>query len=258
MQYNIVIPYTDFVAIDGDLKNKVTNSVNTVKINYGSIIDKCAENSNVPKELLYSLVLALSNGKNNTAFRSNDQLIRSGLFSLSQKTAKIILCTEMFYKRLNPAEMNLLSSNDPAIASYLTAEKGTKSFNQHWSSDFNIGVDKISDTKYPFNLLNPNVSIQLGAIWLGMVWDAYSKQTTNPLDKVIITMLLPYNGWLAGNSFCKNKSWSIDYTKPQYVKTLPRPSSPLRGDNVINPNGGYVVDSLRSILAKGGIIDDLA
>jgi hypothetical protein len=100
----------------------------------------------------------------------------------ADKTAKQILAREMAQGRMSQQEIDFLSKADPKIASYLTKDKGTKAFNYHWSSDYNAGLDKISDTTNSWILTNPKTSIGIGAIWLGQLWDKFSEQTNNPID----------------------------------------------------------------------------
>lgn len=243
-------------------ESKISNEIKLLKNSaIYPIVEKCAENSNVPKELIYSLIYTLSNGKNNPEFKTNEfprKLNRSGYFSLSQKIAKIILLGELGNNRLSIAERQFLNEyGNTALKNYILPEKGTKSFNQHWLADLNVGSDRVSDSLNPFNLLTPEVSIAIGTIWIGQVVDKYSEQTSTPIDKVLITMLLPYNGWLGGNDFCKNKLWTIDYTALKNFERLPRPENLKAPSNIINPNGGYVGKALATILAGGGTLDYL-
>lgn len=245
----------------------VSTTIPNLKKQYGSIVEEVSKNSNVPKELLYSLMLILSNGQNNTQFKSADKLVRKGLFSLSNKTSKSILSREVGSKRLNEAEKAYLSKHDPVIASYL-GEKGTKGINEHWTSDFTTGEYYISDTVKPFDLMKPEVSIQLGAIWLGQMWDKIAEQTKSPEDKVIIAMALPYgilnqNGRLDVNSpYVSGNGWvrgmfNVNFTNPENINKIPAPSSATASSNIINPNGGSASEALKIIFAPKGALDIL-
>lgn len=266
-EYTFTVPNDNLDKSFGTLEaSKIKPSLDSLRSNYGAIIDKASANSNVPSELLTSLIYVLSNGSNNTPYKSVDGLIRQGLFSLSNKTAKIILSREMAMNRLNNAEKEMLTSADPAIASYL-GEKGKKGINEHWSTDFKTGENYISDTLKPFKLSDPNVSIQLGAIWLAMLWNEIGKQTKNPVDKVILTMALPYGnyaqngsflpggGYFGGNGFVRGRAYTTDYTQPKVVDLVPKPTSKTSTASIINPNGGWAVDALRSVLGKNGAVD---
>lgn len=262
-QFNLNVPNENLSKQFGDIPKEYSDSLikktNTVRNLYGNIIDEVSENSNVPKELIIAMIVALSDGVNNTTFRSNDKLFRSGLFSLSNKTAKQILAREMAQGRMTQKEIDYLTKADPKIGSYLSKEKGNKSYNYHWSSDNNLGLDRISDTINTFILTNPKVSIAIGTIWLGQLWDKFSEQTKNPIDKVIITALLPYNdgGWLSGNNFAKAKSWDIDYTSKENIEKLPKPENKEVLSNTINPKKGWIGDSLKDVLNRNGLLFNL-
>lgn len=259
-EFKLNVPNENIASQFGEYNQEVAkdfnNKINTVKTKYGSIIDEVSANSNVPKELIIAMIMALSDGNNNTIYRSNDKLFRSGLFSLSNKTAKQILAREMGLGRMTEAEVAYLTQADPKIGSYLSKEKGTKSYNYHWSADYNLGLDRISDTTNSWILTNPKSSIAIGAIWLGQLWDKFSEQTNNPIDKVIVTAMLPYNdgGWLSGNDFAKAKSWSTDYTSADNIEKLPKPSTKDAPSNIINPNKGWVGDSLKMVLNRNGLL----
>lgn len=266
---SVIVPNQNIVNRFGNFSPEVTSQMNkqivSVEQQYGSIIDEVAKNSNIPRELIIAMIIAISNGQNNGDYKSVDGLIRSGLFGLSQKTAKLILATEMGKKRMSVDELNYLRNNDSNIASYLSDDKGKKSFNEHWDADYRSNYVAVNDnqkSKILFDLKNPKVSIQIGAIWLGQVWDKFSEQTNNPIDKVVITMLLPYNEfgakWLHGNNFARNRSWNIDYTSQEWIDKLPKPVNDKSLSNIINPYKGWVGTSLIQMLNRGGLIYELS
>jgi hypothetical protein len=269
-QYNLLVPNKNLGAIAVSETSNINSALGSIRNQYGSIISECAEMSKVPAELVSAIIYSMSNGVNNTPYKTNDinpftkntfeRLTRSGVFALSSKIAKIIICNEMMggdRRRMSSAELDYLRKTDPVVASYLSDEKGSKGFGEHWSADASAGVDRISDTKNPFNTTNTRLSIALGTIWIGQLWDKYATQTNNPIDKVIITIMLPYNGgnWFGGNDFLKNKSWNIDYTSKSYIDKLPKPENKTAPANVINPSGGWVGTSLGKVLGTGGCLD---
>ena len=127
-QFNLNVPNENIAKQYGDFNKEYSDSLNkkiaSIKNLYGSIIDEVSKNSKVPKELIISMIIALSDGVNNFTYKSNDKLYRSGLFSLSNKTAKQILAREMAQGRMSQEEIDFLSKADPKIASYLSKEKG--------------------------------------------------------------------------------------------------------------------------------------
>ena len=269
--FNLRVPNKNLPGVGqqnyATIKTKLTGLKDTI----GSIVKECSAMSNIPEELIYSFVVGLSNGLNNTAYQTRDlnpalpttfePLVRSGYFALSNKIAKIVLCHEMVggdKRRMSTAELSYLRNADPVLASYLSDDKGRKGFNEHWSSDWNAGVDKISDKINPINLLNPKISIAIGTMWIGQLWDKFSAQTSNPIDKVIISIFLPYQGkaltWNGANNWVQTRDWNADYTLPKNKAKLPGPENKMASSNIINPNGGFVGESLNVILGEGGTL----
>jgi hypothetical protein len=252
----------------------VNTVLNPIKLNYAKAIETASKNSNVEPRLLYALMYVISAGKNLTPYKTNDKFVRQGIFGLSQKLAKQILTYEMQTNSMNPAEKDYLKSLDPAIASYLSDEKGTKTSGEHWQADSSTKL-LINENKLPFNLMNPYVSAQIEAIWLGQLLDYYGKQTNNPVDKAFITMLLPSNQYgqmplMAGNDWARNKPFTNDYLGKDH-KILPNAHDSNSPYAIISPDsvrlGKYGVSTesvppaigfaLREVFAEGGVLDNL-
>ena len=260
------VNYGAKTSLQGVQNPKRVTEVSAIKNQYKSIIDKVSENSNLPKELMYSLLYVISNGENSTPYKTNDKLVRSGIFGLSQKQVKEILAREMSQNRMNEAEKSYLIASEPKLKTYLSpkSEKGTLADHEHWSSDATMGDAMINDTKNPFKLMSPELSAQVQAIWLGQLIDTYSKQTNNPFDKAVVTILLPANGWLSGNNFARSKPWTNDYTGKDF-KLLPKAENAMSASAIIaNPKlatkkgvAPSVEFALREMLATGGVLDIL-
>lgn len=272
--FNLSVPNKNLPGVGQQNYATIKTKITGLKDAIGSIVKECSVMSNIPEELIYSFIIGLSNGVNNNAYQTRDlnpalpntfePLVRSGYFALSNKIAKIVLCHEMIggdKRRMSTAELSYLRNADPVLASYLSDDKGRKGFNEHWSSDYNVGLDKISDKINPVNLLNPKVSIAIGTMWIGQLWDKFATQTSNPLDKVIITMFLPYQGkalnWNGANAWMQREDWKADFTLLKNKDKLPKPENKLASGNIINPNGGWVGDSLNIILGEGGTLFSL-
>jgi len=265
--FNIKVPNKFLPGVGQQNYATIKTNLANLKSSIGSIVTECSTMSNVPEELIYSFILGLSNGVNNTAYKTRDlnpathgfdPLVRSGYFALSNKIAKIILAKEMIGKRMTATEKAYLRGQDPVIAEYISDTKGTKAYNEYWYSDFNVGLDRINDKINPINLLNPKTSIALGTIWIGQLWDKFSEQTLNPLDKVIVTLFLPYQGWAqnwnGGNNFMQYENWRDDFCNPKFKGRLPKPADKMASGNIINPNGGWVGESLNLIMGEGGTL----
>jgi hypothetical protein len=237
--------------VSSDFKKKLDN----LNKQYGGIIYNSAVNSFVPSELIKAMIIALSNGENNKVYKSVDNQNRSGLFSLSNKTAKQILSRERALNRMTLRELEYLTKANPKVGVYLSNKKGVNLPNYNYLTDFKRGLANISDTENSWDLTNPQLSIAIGTIWLGQIWDMFSK-SNNPIDKVIITALLPNNdkGWLSGNDFVKPRPFTTDYTKKEDFNTLPKPLDKNDAKNIINPDGGFVGESLNKILNRNGLL----
>lgn len=283
--FNINVPSRALTPINPTTSQSINSDLSKLKTQYGSIISEAAKNSNIPEELLYSFVLFLSNGQNNAPFTSADGLNRSGLFSLSNKVGKGILANEVGMKRLSEAERKYLrESGDLNLTNFLADKKeSTWGLDEYAPSAFNTGVTRLSDTAKPINWQNPRIAIQTGAIWIGQVWDKIAEQSNKPLDKVIVTIFLPYgltsqagtqrtqfgNPFFMGSSFVQNRSWNVDYSDTNEVTgKFWLPATTGFGDttkgfsqkntaNIINPKGGDVRSVIYKIMAKNGSLDQL-
>ncbi len=280
--FQINIPNKNLVENSIGERNELATTINSMKSKYSNIVNEVAANSNIPAELIYSFMAALSNGKNNKPFMTGDRLIRSGLFSLSNKVGKGILATEKANGRMNAAETAFLQgAGDATLSHFLDDDKlPTDTLNKHWKSAAGTGVDRISDNTNPVDWTNPKIAIQTGAIWIGQVWDKFSEQTKSPLDKVIVTILLPYglywqagqrttifgSGWLMGSSIAKRNDWNTDYTthgqkggvwlaNDNRAITVYGAAHQRNSSHIINPKGGFVGDSIKNIMGKNGLLD---
>lgn len=233
--FDIKVPNKNFTELQTYIGNELATGVNGLKAKYGTIVDEVAANSNIPAALLYSFMMVLSNGKNNSAWVSSDTHTRSGLFSLSDKVGKEVLARERAKGRMNDAELAFLrGAGDANLNIFLGDEKpsGSQNANKWWKSAASVGINRISKTSQviPINWTNPKIAIQTGAIWIGQVWDEisqYDKRT--PLDKVIITITMPYGsqiqagtkkfyinattgGYMSGSQIVKHRPFNTDYT----------------------------------------------
>ena len=272
----------DYPFLVSGLYKTQDTTLASIKSSYGSIIETCSKNSNVPVELITSMLYTLSNGVNNTAYKSNDEkanikkpLVRSGVFSLSNLTARICLHNELFAGRLNDAERAYLNTHGNEwvkmyISETLPESAKDRSLNKWWRYANGIQIMQLSDegaiNYCPFNLLKPELSIAIGTIMIGQAWDRYSELTNKPIGSVIASLLLPYDY----NYNMKTFPWNTSAVKlgagtlnsQSGIDKLPQPNvketkSPLSNGNVINPKGGWVGEYMSAILAKGGALEKL-
>ena len=239
--FNITVPDKNFSALHETSIAPMVKALNDLKSKYSTVVDEVSTNSNVPSQLIYAMILVLSNGQNNTTFVSSDEHTRSGLFSLSNKVGKEILARERLNGRMNQAELDFLrGAGDENLKTYLGDEKpsGAPS-GERWYKNASSGINRISRTSQvlPINWNNSKIAIQTGAIWIGQIWDKIAEQSKKPLDKVIITMTMPYGsqiqvgtekfyikkdsgGFLSGSAVVKHRPYNTDYTNSTKKKTL--------------------------------------
>ena len=293
--FNINVPSRTLAPVPAAESSAIARALSPIKSNYDDIITDAAKNSNIPKELLYSFILFLSNGQNNAPWKSADGQIRSGLFSLSNTVGKTILSTELTKGRMSEAEKNYLrSANDGNLNTFIADKDKVdpitrSSVNKHWSSNYYPTTGELSDTGFPINWQNPKIAIQTGAIWIGQAWDYVSQFTNKPLDKVILMIFLPWGldvqdgKWkitsaydmkrrtgenlpVVGSPFVQ-RMMKTDLTDPkQTTGSRWLPNITASGDvtkgysqknttNIINPKGGDIRTVLSNIMGANGSLD---
>lgn len=287
--YNIKVPIASFEATERWSKEfgSIQQGLAKIKANkrVSDAVKECSKNSNVPEELMFSLILALSNGNNNSAYKSTDfelakssPLVRSGYFALSNFTARVCLINELQFERINTAERAYLNKyGNVNVQNYIltTPAEKDKTLAKWWATGKSVNVRLISDANClqyaPFNLESPEVSIAIGAIMLGQCWDYFAKYFAKPLVPVVASMLLPFDYYLISGSFYQPFNTSIlrpplnnikDWDSVAALEKLPRPKSDISsktkiGENVINPNGGWAAIYVALVTGKNGTLQKL-
>ena len=288
-EYNIKVPIASFEANYNWAKEfgNIPKGLQKIKLDKRvySAIKECSKNSNVPEELMISMILALSNGNNNSSYKSADMqnrvmkpLVRMGYFALSNLTARICLYNEIQQGRINSAERDYLNKyGNVNVQKYITDTplNADKSINKWWRVATGVNIQQISDSTSlkiaPFNLETPELNICIGAIILGQCWDYYSKYYSNPLVPVVVSMLLPYDYYLHSSSILYPFNTEIlrpplnaikDWDKMLAIEKLPRPNikstfnASITG-NVINPFGNWIGIYVPLVAGKGGALETL-
>lgn len=288
-EFNISIPISGFATTSetwAKAFSGVTQGLEVLKANtrvYNAVIE-CSKNSNVPKELLFSMILALSNSKNNSAYKSADMkgrildpLVRAGYFALSNMTARICLANEISQGRINTAERSYLNKYGNIHVQNYIIEKPTSESNKTiakwWRIADGSNIQKINDANClkfaPFNFESPELSICIGAIILGQCWDYYAKYLSKPLVPVVSSLLLPYDYhyFADGRSYPFNTeiirpplNVITDWDNMKAIDKLPKPNikqpfSASSNGNVINPNGNWIGLYVPLVAGKGGALE---
>lgn len=242
--FNVKIPNKNFDAIGNS--STVSKRINELKSAYSTIVDEVAENSNVPSQLIYSMMIVMNQGINEKPYVSSDGMTRSGLFALSNKVGKEVLAREIKSGRLSEAERAYLNEHgDASLKQYISPERPSGVVNGNtWSGSaggsddmFISTIDKNSkQLPLDSNWQKPEIAIQVGALWIGQVWDKIAEQSRNPIDKVILTMALPYGsytrgsgtsakffmknmGFMSGARLVEHRPYNTDYTDRTQRKT---------------------------------------
>jgi hypothetical protein len=239
-KFNIKVPSKNFSATGTELRSNLDKRIAYVKQQYGTIVDEVAENSNVPSQLIYAMMLVLSQGYNENPWIDVWGMTRSGLFSFSNKVGKEVLSYEMKRGRMNDAERAFLQgAGDANAKQYVSADRPAMSQNPHtWGGMGGAGAAGISMTSQinPINWMNQKIAIQTGAIWIGQIWDDLAaKGARKPLDKVILTMVMPYGvyiqagtgtdliwpstGYMGGSRIVEHRPWNTEYSETTTVST---------------------------------------
>jgi hypothetical protein len=291
--FNISVPSRSLAPVPAAESSAIARGLSPIKSNYDDIITEAAKNSNIPKELLYSFILFLSNGQNNAPWQSADGQVRSGLFSLSNLVGKHVLASELYRNRMSEAEKNYLRSAKDENLNTFIADKDKvtvtdrSNVNKHWSANYYPTTGELSDRTIPINWQNPKIAIQTGAIWIGQSWDYVSQFTSKPLDKVILMTFLPWGlnvqdgKWSIKSAYDIKRSGELPTVGSPFVKrmmntdlTNPKETTGIKwlpnitksGDttkgfsqknttNIINPKGGDIRTVLSNIMGANGSLD---
>ena len=174
MVAKITIPFIDKSFYkDSDIpliKDKLT----TIRQKYGTYINNISKTTNIPKELLISFLFVESGGNSKAKSPAN----AIGLMQLKTGSASDILIMENKKNRLNEDEKIILRKYIGDRLDCILKAKflGDKVLHQgEYKTVFITEED----------LYNPELSILIGAIYLGIVIDEHIEKGQIRLDKVI-------------------------------------------------------------------------
>ena len=173
MGYNITLPAVDSAFYTpSEAKQNADKIKNTIQAKYGKIIDNISKITNVPSELITSIIF-IESGGNPTA----KSAYAAGICQLSNAEASDVIITEKGAGRLEAPEAALLKKylgNRYSLVE--SVKKGQKS----------IGKTFVTDD----DLFNPEFSILVSALLLGQLADEFTEDGKINLSKVVTL----YNG----------------------------------------------------------------
>lgn len=167
--------------------------INTIKSQYGSIISNIASLTNIPDSLILAFIFIESSGNPNSV---NGNAI--GLMQIGQNAATDIVYNEYKKGRLQQEEIDILRSylegridqifamRSPGLAKYITGD----------------------------DLLNPELNILIGSIYLGQLIDESFEADKLRLDKVIIRYNIGYFSFSRGRQLIGDIATLLNKVNP--------------------------------------------
>lgn len=182
MNLDIKIPAIDSLGYPLNQKDLILSKLNDIEKNFGSIITIVSNATNVPIEIIKSIIFIESGGKSDIESficGKNDSKCPVGLMQISPETATNVPFIENKNKRLSEHEKDLLYK-------WIGKDKtncilSMQYMNQKKKCNNNTGV---SFTKK--ELKDPKINILIGSMLLGQYIDKYTENKKVRLDKVVI------------------------------------------------------------------------
>ena len=212
MDVKIKIPAINTAFYNSTSFASIKKQIKTIKDNYGVFIKHSAKISNVPEELITAIIFIESAGNPNAISKAN----AIGLMQIGTNSPTDILFLEKNLGRLNDDEKKLLENHI-----------GKSRLNDILSMAY-MGQKSVITKN---DLLNPELNILIGTIFLGLLMYRHIEGNTVRLDKVIVGF---NKGYFADN---QGKDLKGDITN--LVKTLNKETS------------DYIV----KLLGKNGVLD---
>jgi soluble lytic murein transglycosylase-like protein len=214
MNTNIKIPSIPISFYKTTDMAQIKSKIDTIMSSYGVYINNSAKISNVQRDLISSVIFIESAGKVDAVSPAG----AVGLMQIAPISATDILVIENKQKRLNDAEKKILENH---IGKQRLAEILKMTY---------MGQKQVI-TKA--DLLNPELNILIGTIYLGLLIYEETENGKVRLDKVI----LRYNAGYNAHSKGKNLKGDIN----NVIKTVNKESST------------YIV----KLLGKNGVLDSI-
>jgi soluble lytic murein transglycosylase-like protein len=165
---NIKIPAVFQSYYNETQAKQVKTNISQIKAKYNQYVSNIAKITKVPEELIYSFIFIESAGNESAVNKSSGA---TGLMQLALISTTEILNKEFRLNRMTNAEREIL-------VKYLGEDKVNK------IQKMKQGAKEFYVTKQ--DLLNPELNILIGAIYLGILIDEESKTGTPRLDKVVL------------------------------------------------------------------------
>ena len=171
---NVSIPMISTPFYTKEKTPQIKSSLAKIARRYFGAIRLAEQLTNVPGAIILSIIFAESAG-DEKAISSSGAV---GLMQLKTQTAHDTLVQENNFKRLSPAEKNILRKQ---LGERLDAILMQEYLGQKLkANNYKANVITTSD------LLNPAFNILVGSIYLGLLIDQHEEKGTLRLDKVVL------------------------------------------------------------------------
>jgi soluble lytic murein transglycosylase-like protein len=153
----------------------VKDSLDSLESRFGKIIEVVSKLTNVPYELILSLIFIESNGN----AKAVSSVGATGLMQLIPSTATSVVALENIKKRLTQGEKDYLRV-------FLGSRLDCILKMRDMGTPVNCGDIKNNAFISQSDMFNPGLNIMCGAIFLGILMDEHKEDNTFRLDKVAI------------------------------------------------------------------------
>lgn len=189
----------------------IKGRINEIKTKYGRFIKNSATISDVNEDLIASFIFIESAGDETVINKSSKA---TGLMQVTPLSATDVLTTERNKKRLNDKEKAVLSRilGPAKYSKVIKAQMGDTIITQQ-------------------DLLNPELNILIGTIYLGIIIDRHTEGGTVRLDKVVVA----YNKGM----YAFKSGKELVGTPEKLMASLPRETS----------------DYIKKLVGKNGVLD---
>lgn len=208
MAIDVKIPAINQSFYSDSEKKQTKDKLNAIYLKYKSYIDQAARLTNVDKDMITSLIFIESSGDSNAV--SNAGAV--GLMQLIPAAASDILVMENMKKRLTDGEKSILSRH--LGSRFTNGIMKMKYLGQQVVADGVSGSVWVTKK----DLLNPELNILIGAIYLGLLIDESVEDGKLRLDKIIVRYNIGYFAQKRGTLLPKSVQLSMLSNLPTETK----------------------------------------
>lgn len=191
------------------------DKLDSIYLKYKTYIDQAARLTNVDKDIITSLIFIESSGDVNAVSGAG----AVGLMQLVPAAASDILVTENLKKRLDDGKENIANGEKSILRKFL-GNRFTNGILKMKYLGQQVVVDGVSGAVWVTkkDLLNPELNILIGAIYLGLLIDESIEDGKLRLDKIIVRYNVGYFAQKRGTLLPKSVQLSMLSNLPTETK----------------------------------------